>query len=508
MSLDLTFGAGLLLSCAIAILASKFATKRSRYPLPPGPYGLPLLGNALQMPTSHEWLTFAAWGKAFGGVIHVSIFGRPIIILNSRKAISDLLEAKSGIYSDRPVLPMAGELVGYDASLPLIRYGARHREYRKLMYSGLALQKIEEIHPIQEQKIRDFLQSLLESPNQFQTHIRRTVASIVFQISHGYSVTKDDDPLVQLAERATHEFSLASAPGSFFVDLLPILKYIPDWFPGATFKKTAKAWRQTMVQLRDEPYKSVKDQVLRGVALPSFTASLVERNAQPTEEEEDIYKWTSTAFYSGGADTTVSAISTFFLAMVLNPEAQRKAQDELGKVLGRGRLPTFGDRDRLPYIEALIKEIYRWNPVAPLALPHRLTQDDVYDGFFLPEGAIVFANTWGIFHDPDIYPSHADFIPERFLSPENSDVNPDPRPFAFGYGRRVCPGKHLADASLFMLVASTLSMFKISPAKDKNEMPIIPVPNYQPGVISHPADFKCCITPRYSEAELFMQLGK
>lgn len=66
MPLDSTFGAGLLLSCVVAVLVSRFATKRSRYPLPPGPQGLPFLGNALQMPTSHEWLTFAAWGKAFG----------------------------------------------------------------------------------------------------------------------------------------------------------------------------------------------------------------------------------------------------------------------------------------------------------------------------------------------------------------------------------------------------------------------------------------------------------
>lgn len=128
MSLALTLGAGLLLSCTAVVLGSRFGAKYNRYPLPPGPQGLPLLGNVLQMPTSREWITFAAWGKAFGktyiqicctaanleagigGVVHVSVFGRPIIVLNSRKAINDLLENKSGIYSDRPVLPMAGEL--------------------------------------------------------------------------------------------------------------------------------------------------------------------------------------------------------------------------------------------------------------------------------------------------------------------------------------------------------------------------------------------------------------
>jgi len=257
------------------------------------------MGNALQMPTKHEWLTFSTWGKTYGDLVHVSVFGRPIIILNSPTVINELFEKRGQIYSDRPTLPMAGEMVGYKDSIPLHTYDEKHREARKLLYAALAPHKMEHIHPVHQQKIADFLHLLLLSPSKFRTHIRHLVASVVFQVSHSYTVTDENDTLVELAEKANSDFSRAVAPGAFLVDVLPILRYIPDWFPGATFKKTAKAWRKTVEQLRDEPYNNVKDQVSSGVASRSFTSDLIEQHPGATKEEEDLYKWTSIAFYAG-----------------------------------------------------------------------------------------------------------------------------------------------------------------------------------------------------------------
>ena len=80
--------------------------------------------------------------------------------------------------------------------------------------------------------------------------------------------------------------------------------------------------------------------------------------------------------------------------MVLFPEAQRKAQEELDKVVGFNRLPEYEDRESLPYINALCKEVLRWQPVTPLGLPHRVTQDDIFDGYLIPEGTLVLGNAW------------------------------------------------------------------------------------------------------------------
>ena len=87
-------------------------------------------------------------------------------------------------------------------------------------------------------------------------------------------------------------------------------------------------------------------------------------------------------------------MQVFFLAMTLHPEVQRKAQEELSAVVGDSRLPNFADRASLSYINAIVKECIRWMPVLPTGVAHALTDDDVYDGRFIPKGSLIIANQW------------------------------------------------------------------------------------------------------------------
>ena len=127
----------------------------------------------------------------------------------------------------------------------------------------------------------------------------------------------------------------------------------------------------------------------------------------------------------------------FFYAMVVNPKAMKKAQEELDRVVGKGELPGFSHKDGLPYIDALVKEVLRWNPPLPFPTPHRVMQDDIYRGYFIPRGAIVIQNVWAIFRDSNIYPDPEAFNPDRFL--KDGKVNPlvlNPEDRVFGAGRR------------------------------------------------------------------------
>ena len=132
-----------------------------------------------------------------------------------------------------------------------------------------------------------------------------------------------------------------------------------------------------------------------------------------------------------------ATVKFFFLAMIFNPKAMRKAQEELDRVVGKGELPGFAHRDDLPYIDALIKEVLRWYPTIPFGVPVRAMRDDVYRGCIIPEGTIVMGNVSAIFRDPEVYPDPNTFNPDRFL--KDGKINPlvlNPESRAFGAGRR------------------------------------------------------------------------
>jgi len=161
----------------------------------------------------------------------------------------------------------------------------------------------------------------------------------------------------------------------------------------------------------------------------------------------------------------------WILAMLAYPETQARAQAELDAVVGRARLPTFADYPFLPYIRAMVQEILRWRPVAPLALPHQLSEDDWYEGMFIPKGTICIPNVWQMNHDPEVYGENVThFDPARHLD-GNGDIKPGPSGareghVSYGFGRRDCPGRHLANDSLFIDIALILWASKIERKKD------------------------------------------
>ena len=158
--------------------------------------------------------------------------------------------------------------------------------------------------------------------------------------------------------------------------------------------------------------------------------------------------------------------------MVAFPEVQRRAQAEIDAVVGRDRLPTFADAPRLPYVRAIIKEILRWRPVLPFGVPHVATDEDWYEGMYIPKGTICIANIWHCNRDRVVFGDDADeFRPERHLD-ENGELIPfetnQAEHVTFGFGRRICVGKDLATESLFIDTVRILWATKLERTRDEN----------------------------------------
>ncbi|KAJ5205277.1 Cytochrome P450 [Penicillium cf. griseofulvum] len=364
---------------------------------------------------------------------------------------------------------------------------------------------------IQVAEVSRFLVRVLDKPDNLLQHIRKEAGAIVLKIGYGYTIEPHArDPLVDLADKAMEDFSYALLPATWAVEFIPIMRYLPAWFPGAGFVKIAHSYRSTAKAFSNVPYSFTKQKMHNGQFVPSFLSNLLRDNSvEPGTEEEEVLKWAAGSLYAGGADTTVSSVASFFLAMALFPEVQRKAQEEIDTVLGSNQLPQFQDRDNLPYLNALVKEVLRWHPVVPMSVPHMSSQDDTCEGYFIPKGSSVLTNVWAYTHDPTVYHDPMTFNPERFLTtPDRKLPERDPHMLVFGFGRRACPGRTLADANVFLTVAQTLTVFSISKPIENGVIQDIPL-KFLPGVISHPAPFKVTVQPRSEMHErIIRELGE
>lgn len=164
---------------------------------------------------------------SLGDISHAEVLGQHIFVLNSAKIAVEMLEKKSASYSDRPVLPMGGELVGWKNTLVLLPYGDRFREYRKNFARVIGSRAaMDTYHPIELAETHRFLQRVLAKPAELARHVRHTAGAIILRISHGYEVKEHQDPFVDLADRAVDQFSTSTATGAFLVDVMPACRFI------------------------------------------------------------------------------------------------------------------------------------------------------------------------------------------------------------------------------------------------------------------------------------------
>ncbi|KAJ3011616.1 hypothetical protein NUW54_g2117 [Trametes sanguinea] len=487
----------------LAILASHYVLGRlRRASLPPGPPQKPIIGNLLDLPAEEMWRKVCEWGKQYGDIIYLRMFGTPFIFLNSAEAVMDLLHKRGAIYSDRPHHTMACDLCELHDLVPLTKYSEKFKFERRLMNQALGLSAVEKWQPLVTAETHLLLLHLLRSPDTFVQDFQRYAGSLIFSTIYGYHVEGIDDPYVKASEELM-KISSWALMGGWAVDSLPWLRCIP----GLSFHKFAAKCRAGLSEWVEKPHQMFKDLPDSVAKRLSFCGNLLlneDGKVTCEPEYEHKVKWLAVSVYGPGSDTTVITLSILFLALCHHPEVLQKAQKQLDEVVGTDRLPTFQDRSRLPYIDCLLKEVLRWGTPVPLTPVHRLMQEDQYRGYALPAGSYCIANMWAILHDENMYPDPLAFSPERFerLQQENGmDADEkarlaDPYNYAFGFGRRRCPGLHFADQSLFMAFASIIACFDITPLTGADGKPLLPPLEFAGGAFRHPKPFECNVSPR------------
>ncbi|KAJ8518591.1 hypothetical protein ONZ45_g4347 [Pleurotus djamor] len=481
-------------------------TRRPVYswPLPPGPTRLPLLGNILDMPTSYEWETYHQWAKELDSeIIHVDLFGKHFIILDSFEAAFDLLEKRSTNYSSRDQLTMAGELMGWNFNFGFQPYGDQWRDHRRAFHQEFHPNAAKRFHPQEIDATHILLRNILNEPENLHNHLRQMSGSVILGIAYGLKVETPDNPYIQLSEEGVTPLTIASIPGAFLVDTLPWLKHIPAWFPGAGFQEKARKWGLMAKRVREEPYQAAKKLMVDGNNDNSFVSSRLMKMSDRTDAsyQEFVTQNVAGTMYAAGSDTTVAAIGFFVQGILTNPSVLTKAQAEIDRVIGPNRLPDFEDEPSLPYISAIVKETLRWRTITPISIPHLSTHDDTYKGYRIPAGTNIIPNAWAMLHDEQHYPAPHKFNPDRFMKDGHlNKAVKDPSTAAFGFGRRICPARFMAIHSVWIAVASIVATFNISKPIDDNGNEYDPPLDYLPRMVCTPLSLECTFKPRSAKA--------
>ncbi|KAF8598024.1 cytochrome P450 [Ceratobasidium sp. AG-I] len=484
------------------VLSGIYIRKRNKpktLPMPPSPKPDFLIGNLRSMPALNAQNVYRQWSEEFGSdIISLNIMGMVFIVLNSVEAATELLVKRSSIYSDRPQVPLicSENLMGWGKHTALLPYGDQWRRQRRMTHEVLHRQASKSFWPVVTKQSRLALQRILVNPNNYPEELRRMAGSTLLSAVYGYEVTSADERLVKMVEAAFNQLGQVAASPHYLVNIIPWLQYVPTWFPGAGWKRNAKAWSAERDEMLRVPYDWTKTQIASGTAPNSILKRLLtklasQEHTSDLEEEEDRIMWAAGVLFGGGSDTSSATALVFILAMTLYQDVQTKAQAEIDSFLGGSRLPEMEDQESLPYINNIVKEVYRWRSVVPLGIPHASIQEDVYKGYRIPKGSMIIANTWAMSNDPTQYPNPEEFNPDRFRDP----ITPDAP--TFGFGRRSCPGIHLAHANLFITVATFLAIFDIRPIYDADGIPQLPKGDMVlDSVLSVPMPFECTITPR------------
>nr|QQO98481.1 FrzL [Cladobotryum sp.] len=462
-----------------------YRRKRQRLPLPPGPPQLPLVGNLYQIPEMNPWRTYREWHQKYGPIITVKSGLTNTIILGSHKAARDLLDKRNRNYGSRPHFILIGDFIYGGNQTSLLPTGQRWRIHRRILSAFGNVRTSQRYRILYDAESKRLLREILHGGDFFEP-FHHYFVRILFALTYGKRVTGSHDPeardVIEIVDVVLKEASRSSVPEAF-----PILNSLPGalapWKRRAQllFEQHSRLFDNHMnAALANKPWNFCKQ------ALRLKASSEVDR-----VELNFILGSITEATHSGSM-----VLGVFIMANILHPDAVRWVQEEIDRVIGPDRLPSFDDMAKLPYLNAYLLEVMRWRPITPGGMPHASFQDDEYMGYHIPKGTTVVANHWSMDFDESVFTDPYEFRPQRWIE------DPNLPSIAFGFGTRICPGRHIAESSIFIVAARLLWSFNFDYAYEDGKRQEIDSWNMTQGLDSGPMPFKASFkirSPKHQE---------
>ncbi|KAH7843840.1 hypothetical protein Vadar_021263 [Vaccinium darrowii] len=488
-------------------IAKKNKFKTSSPKLPPGPWKLPLIGNLHQLAVAgtlpHHTLRRIA-GK-YGPLMHLQLGKVSTIIVTSAEIAQEVLKTHDIIFAQRPFFLTASALT-YDATdIVWSPYGDYWRQMRKIcVMELLSSKRVQTFQVIREEEVLNLIRSISkgrESPINLSKKISSLTYGIVGRVAFGEK-SKYQEEFISCVEEA-----MVVTAGFNMVDLYPSVKLL-ERITGIrrTLEKMHKKVDQIVESIVREHKERKKTERGKGEAEGEDIVDVLLRIQKRGDLEfpltDNNIKAVLSDIFGAGSETSSTVVEWAMSELLKNPQAMKRAQDEVRNVFKKkGKVVETGLHE-LKYLNSVVKETLRLHPPAPLLLPRESSEKCMVNGYEIPAKTRVIVNAWAIGRDPRYWTEAERFDPERFIDSEIDYKGKDFEYIPFGAGRRICPGISFALPNMELPLAQLLYHFDWKlpngmkreeidmeerfgvTVRRKHDLYLIPIPHHLSSVIS------------------------
>ncbi|KAL2863365.1 cytochrome P450 [Aspergillus lucknowensis] len=473
---------------------------------------LPLIGDLHSSPIEKPLVNWDAWAKEHGPITVARLFGIvPIVVLNSYEAVTELFSRRSQWYSNRPASVSMEMITGAEpgrSRFTLMHdYDDHLKLHHRILSPSLGAPAAPKYQPLMDLEAKQLLFDLVSalrtssdgttiSTETIYPFLERTQSSVILALHYGLRIPRFEEPILhEVIDTQTQVTHLAANPQ--LPDLIPFLRHLPSFL--SPWQRHADKLYASQVDLYMRLFRHGRD--APGWNATKRALATAEKHAPPNEPVSHLdLAFTLATSIQGGMETSPRQLLWLFIAALHDPSFVARAHEVLDDVVGRDRLPTFADRGKLTYIDAVTHELFRWRPISPGSIPRRADSADEYQGVSISKGVTMLANAWAIGRDEKVFDptlgDPQDFIPDRWIRDDGKLRSDLPLP-VFGQGRRICQGKRVAIDGAFMQIASLLWAFDVEPlAAGEEAGEVDPWAMVVVGFMTVPREVKFRLKPR------------
>ncbi|XP_030620554.1 vitamin D 25-hydroxylase [Chanos chanos] len=480
----------LLITVLSLLVIRQLMKQRRPRGFPPGPTPLPMIGNILSLATEpHVYMKRQS--DIYGQIFSLDLGGISTVVLNGYDAIKECLSHQSEVFADRPSLPLFEKMTKMGGLLNS-KYGRGWIEHRKLAvnsfrYFGSGQKMFEKISE-ECMFFVDAIDSYKGRPFNPKHLVTNAVSNITNLIIFGERFTYDDREFQHMIEIFSENIELAASGWAFLYNAFPWIEYLPFGKHQKLFRNAAEVY-DFLIQIIERFSQGRVHQSPR-----HYIDAYLDEMDQSASDEATSYSRENLVYSVGeliiaGTETTTNALRWAILYMALYPTIQDKVQREIDCVLG-GKAPTLEDKQRMPYLEAVLHEVLRFCNIVPLGIFRATSQDALVSGYSIPRGTMVITNLYSVHFDEKYWSDPGIFCPERFLDSNGHFIRREAF-LPFSVGRRHCLGEQLARMEMFLFFTSLLQRFHL-------QFPPGSLPSLSPklGMTLQPLPYSICAIRR------------